>query len=841
MILSLIENHLSSLAEAKSKGISPYKYEDIELSNRPAISAITREMDLSAQAWNKALSSPVLVDFVNRTTLPKAVVESLLNTRYSPADIQKVIDLPYIESVHAKIMSSELNKSSYYYYSSRERLNASDWLVDVLGYISAFGLGEGGLTALLQTVYSMKVNGYTEDHYPLMPLEDRVQMIRMWHTDFVNIDDVPAHERYPYMKSCLPFMGLFEEINEALGTEVTRKIFPSLHRLLSRSDNADKLISEIRLVLDNMSPDIVSEWFVQLFGEKDGLVLDSEIHKLAANYTERYSTNVYEVIYGQNSLAYDVLREAGEYDPHQIVLLKKCIEAGKKGFLRLILHEDARETFLQLGRYNLLFQDAFSQIVNLNTLNKKNLETLSEMHNKSENLMLLNPQIALTFDEFHFLYGKKKLDIDFYYSLMDDFSVGERLRIARELPELSKVSEYFNSEDELLASVRALVRVKPMKQWVKEKGLKLTDAGDHHYLLMLLVPERFEKFKASIKTGGDVDFIMKETELLTIADTLDEAKLMFVEKNEACQFLFEKLNVSREFIQKYKVNIVSFYERGLCEIFMQLHKNKRSKLDDQQLQNLYLITKAELSGKLGEIKFLKDDFELEIGMPISNQVIAEWMHNRTAALRELSIMETYDYETTLRLGQYPEETCQHWNDGSYSRCLLSNFDTNKKLIVVKGRKGHTVARAIIRLTKGSDKYIPKDAPVKKNRLGFIDVEAEPEQEIVKEATKPKEELVLFLERCYTSMDGEIGREVRREIVKLAMEKSKALGAKLVLADEYAEDKLEELKDFAINSYYIFISYSKNGYQYLDSLDGQATESNEGSYNSATVMIQADKA
>lgn len=837
MILKIIENHLSNLAEAKSKGITPYLLESIEPNKRLAISQVTREVELSARAWNKALESTCLIEFVNRTTLPKNVVDLLLICRYSASDIHQVIGLPYIESVYAKLQQTDLNKTTYH-YSGNERLSISDWFVDVLGYMSTFGLGEGGMSDLFNTIKSMKNNGYTEEHYSILPtILERVRMIRMWNTDYLDIDDLSTRERYPFLLACLPFSDLIEEINEAIGTDTTKDILLSLHKSLTNSGDTDKLISNIRLILEGLSPNIVSEWFVQLFGEKDGLVLDSEIHNLATNHVNHFSTNVYEVIYGQNSLAFDVLRDAKEYDPHQVVLMKRCIGLGKKGFLRLIIGERAREIFLHMGKHKLLFQETFSKIVNLNTLNEKNLLMLNEMDHHAVKLEQLNPDISLTFEEFHFLFGKNKLDIDFYYFLSEEFSVGERLRIARELPELSKVRHIFQSDDELYAGMIELLRVKPMKQWVKEKGLKLNNAEDHHYLTILLVPERFEKFKQSVKTGVDVDFIMRETELLSLADTLHEAKLMFVEKDETCQFLLEKLNVSREFIEKYKVNIINFYEKGLCKIFKTLHES--SKIEENQKHNLNLITKAELTGKLKDLKFVKDDFKIEIGLPVSSQVITEWINNRSRELKEWNITETYDYETTLRLGQYPVWTCQNWDNGSYSQCLLSNFDTNKKLIVVKGRKGHVVARAIIRLTKGSDKFIPKDEPVKKKRLGFVDVEEETKEVVVKEKSKPKEELVLFLERCYTSMDGKIAKEVRREIVKLAIEKSKLLGAKLVLAQKYAEDDLEELKGFESEEYYIFISYSKNGFQYLDSLSGQAGEDNEGNYKRGNLLLQAD--
>lgn len=836
MITTLINNQLETLRVAALKGISPYRFEGISNANRPAIQHITTKIDLSGESWNKVLSSPKLITFVNRTSIPEKILDQLFRTRFPASEIEMVIDSPLFQEVYDSL-GEELKANNGYHYANRDKLTFSDWFLDTLAYLNSYS--DTPLQELVQTVSRMNSLGYTEDLYSKLGIADRVNIIRLWGAPYFNDEDVSLNKRYDLLKGCIPYMEFFETLYKVVGETTSKKIFPVLQRTLRSSGDAVSLQSDLTSILTAISPEILSEWLEQLYGEKGLVVFDSEIRKLAENVSARYSSNVYAVIYGEQSLAYDALKHAWrrDYDPHHVVLLKHCIESGKKGFLRLTLKEGARDRFLKLGRYNLLFTKEFQSIVNLNTLNEKNLLTLAGMSNKEENLKVFNLDTPLTFEEFQFLYGKSQMDVDFYYSLFEDFSVGERLRIARELPELNTVRNLYQNEEDLFLAIRELVKAMPMKQWVKEKRLSLAEAEDHHYLKMLLLPALFQKFLPAIKKGSDVDFILKERELLAIADTLDEAKLMFIQQNESCQFLLEKLNLSRDFIQKYKVNIVNFYERGLCDIFKHLHKG--SKLEAYQLHNLNLITKAELSGRLDEIKFVKEDFEIEIGLPVSSNVISEWMRNRSNKANGLSIEETYDYETTLRLGQYPVETCQHWNDGSYSRCLLSNFDTNKKLIVVRGRKGHVVARAIIRLTKGSDKFIPKYEPVKPKKLGFKDVEAQPEVEVVEEVKKPKEELILFLERCYTSMDGKHGTSVRRELVKLAMEKSEALGAKLVLADDYFVDDLEELRDFEVDTYYIFISYSKNGYQYLDSLSGQAKEDNEGNYNSGKVMLQKD--
>jgi len=56
---------------------------------------------------------------------------------------------------------------------------------------------------------------------------------------------------------------------------------------------------------------------------------------------------------------------------------------------------------------------------------------------------------------------------------------------------------------------------------------------------------------------------------------------------------------------------------------------------------------------------------------------------------------------------------------------------------------------------------------------------------------------------------------------------------LVLSTDYRGDKLE---DFTQTRFNIFISKTKAGTQYLDSLDGEATVATEGSYKANTFLV-----
>ncbi|KJD42645.1 hypothetical protein [Paenibacillus terrae] len=831
MITTMINNHLSVIQEASSRGISPHKLENVIPDKRPCITLVTRAVNITADSWNKALSSTSLIHFINTTSLADEIVDNLLKPRYPLGEIEKIIKLPYIESIYKKLKKN-LEKD----YTSRHNLTFADWLLDVLSYISIYGFDRVGMKDLLQTVSSMSSCRETEAQYPDLCVEDRAKIIRLWSMPYLNIKNISVFKQYNIVKESLPFIDIYEEANEMLGPLVFNQIFPAFHQSLVISTNKEALLKSIRVLLNELDSNISTHYFKEIFGDNENIVLDSEIHKLSRNITEHSSKDVYSMIYGENSLAYEVLHSTKEFEPYQVNLLKRCVESGKKGFLRLILDDRARELYHDLDVNNLLFKEEFQKIVNLNTLNNKNLLTISSMKYREGNLDLLNPDIPLTFDEFCFLHGKKKINIDFYYTLAKSFNVEARLKISRELPDLSTVKDLYQTTEELFEALVALVSIKPVKQWINEEQIKLEDAKDFHYLKMLLVPHRFRKFQSSVKRGSDVDFILNEKELLSVADNLDEAKLLFVEQNEACRFVLNKIEVTPDFIQKYKGNIVNFYEKGLCNIFQKLHNS--SSYDKKMLLNLNLITKAELSGKLSEIKFAEEDFELEIGLPVPSHVISEWVKNRTTSTKELNIQETFDYESTLRLGEYPVSTCLHWNSGSYSQCLLSNFDTNKKILLAKNRRGNIVARAIIRLTKGSNNFVLNKS-IKEKKLRFKDVEAQPEQDTLQKV-KPKEELVLFLERCYTSMNGKSALGMRKKFVKLAIEKSKALGAKLIIADGYAQEGILELQQYTKENYFIFVSYSKNGYQYLDSLSGQASESNEGKYMKAKVIFLKER-
>lgn len=172
---------------------------------------------------------------------------------------------------------------------------------------------------------------------------------------------------------------------------------------------------------------------------------------------------------------------------------------------------------------------------------------------------------------------------------------------------------------------------------------------------------------------------------------------------------------------------------------------------------------------------------------------------------KIKTAEYSDFASCMNIGVKPARTCMHYKDGEYNECLLSTFDANKKVIYVS-ENGMIIGRAIMRLTKYSDK---KKKEV--SALQFADVAKNTEND-------SDEKLVVFLERCYKNgFSGPKADMIYRNLYELAKKKADLLGAELVLANDYDETAIKN--GFFKKQSSIYVSESKNGDQYLDSLGG----------------------
>ncbi len=142
-----------------------------------------------------------------------------------------------------------------------------------------------------------------------------------------------------------------------------------------------------------------------------------------------------------------------------------------------------------------------------------------------------------------------------------------------------------------------------------------------------------------------------------------------------------------------------------------------------------------------------------------------------------------------------------------------------------------VGRAFLRLTKGrlSGSDVPGEDD---NGFTFVDLEHPASRPA---RPREREGLTLFLERPYISGVGpETARDIMRMFADLAGRKADGLDTMLVLSSDY---RSKVTSGFTWTKYAIYISKSKAGAQYLDSLGGQATVSAEGSYKTNTFLVR----
>ncbi len=145
--------------------------------------------------------------------------------------------------------------------------------------------------------------------------------------------------------------------------------------------------------------------------------------------------------------------------------------------------------------------------------------------------------------------------------------------------------------------------------------------------------------------------------------------------------------------------------------------------------------------------------------------------------------------------------------------------------------GRRVGRAFLRLTKGRMGQPGED---EKSNFTFVDVEKINAQS---ERASSSEKLTLFLERpYYAGVSSGTEAQINDLMIELASRKANVLGAVLVLSNGYCGTRSE---GFAFTEFNIYISKTKAGAQYLDSLGGQATVDTEGCYRSNTFLVRSD--
>ena len=538
-----------------------------------------------------------------------------------------------------------------------------------------------------------------------------------------------------------------------------------------------------------------------------------------------------EVSFTQNRVAYlnflygDLL-EGVDFDglsEAQKDLLVYGITHRKKHFLKMV--KEHFDDFVYLRPHLLLLDaDTYERYLNVNTLNPKNLKECSRIWRMDEERKSYLTKEEYTFDELKLLSTVECEYIPLYHHLTYP-KVDDRLRVMRELLGRGHFP-YEIREQERLAKLGEMLSIKPLSKWRTEELGHVEYLSYQQTILLLSVWEDVKHFIPEIRTGYHAEFLLQNLESLKELPDFKTAAKKMLEIDRNWKYLNDKLKIGDEFLSQNQEGLKRFLYDGGAEIFNAFLSDDT----EMECEKVKRLCVAEIAGRFSEVKYYRNDLNREIALQIPEEIQELWKKNTRSKKGEMKIWEEDRLLPIMQIGEILGSTCLSFRNGKYKECLLSCFDANKKVVFVSAG-GMLVFRAIIRLTKGAFYKVDDE----EGKLQFADIMQEETEE---EADGSKREyLTLFLERPYfKNISGKREKEVVWLAIQMLQKKAREMHAELVLSDSYKNYVLQE-KKFIRTKYYMYISTSKNGQQYLDSLGGKAGVKEEGSYEKGYFLLE----
>lgn len=480
-------------------------------------------------------------------------------------------------------------------------------------------------------------------------------------------------------------------------------------------------------------------------------------------------------------------------------LLIYAITHKKKHFLSLV--REYFNDFMYLPKYSILFDpDIYQTYMNINTLNEKNFQKCFSIMRMGEDIKPLMVSPPYLFSELEILSGLSEVYVKLFHKL-EYVKSDDRLRVFREISKKRCLPEKL--EEREIEVLGKMLSQKALSQWMQKEFSHINGLYPEDAICMLSNWEQVERFVSEMDQGVQVRFLLKNIDKLDKFAKFQEIYVRILEMEPFWKELCKEFNFTEEFITENKDNIPNFLYEGGAEImytFLMQQPDKK--------EQIRRILTAELMGRFKELKYHADDLQKEIDFPITEIVSRNWQENTGVTENGFRLWEEDRLLPVMQIGEIPEHTCMSYKSGAYNECLLSNFDSNKK-IMQASIDGKIVFRAILRLTKGC--FVRNKA--ESTDIEFADLTKQPNTEQQK---KQEEELVLFLERPYfRCMSGDKKNKLTESLFRLLQKKAKTLGARLVVSTSYTDNGIS-MENLVLSHYYIYISASKNGSQYLDS-------------------------
>ena len=550
-------------------------------------------------------------------------------------------------------------------------------------------------------------------------------------------------------------------------------------------------------------------------------ILEEKLHHIEKSEIESifYNRSTYINFIFKNKISKILLQQLSEIKENILIY---AIHHNKKSFIKLI--EDNQQEFINIPDRSLLFnKDVYSKYLNINTLTLNNLVELQIMYGYDlENIFMLKENIY-TFEEIKLLYNEHKNYIKFYNCLLD-LKIDIRMLIIKQLLKKDLLNKYL--EDNEIEKLAEKLKIKNLYNWLENDFSHINQVTAQNVVDILINYDNIKKFIPQISNQKELLYILRNIEKIQQYESVEKIKEDIEEIDKYWKAICKNMFYSDNFIKANKNHIKEFLLNNGAELALTYYENCKYFYKEPYKR----IIKSELMGEFKKLKYYADDLEREIDTKLCDYQIKEWTENNSSIKDGIiNVAEYDDFYSTMILGEQPQHTCLSYKNGRYNECLLACFDSNKKILYAKVNE-KIVARAMIRLTKGTfSNYNNKT----NDKFSFVDLENINDKQ--EEKLKTKEYLTVFLENPYISgISPEQGRKIKKMFIKLLEDKAKKMNALLVLSSAY--ENIEESKEYILTKYYMYISKSKAGSQYLDSLNGQATITDEGQYRMNRFLI-----
>lgn len=500
-------------------------------------------------------------------------------------------------------------------------------------------------------------------------------------------------------------------------------------------------------------------------------------------------------------------------------LLIYAISNNKKRFIQLI--QEYPQEFLDIGeRSALYYQDFYEKYVNINTLTLKNLITLKTMCGYSMRIGLLKEN-NYTFEEICTLYDLPGQYFKLYNYLLD-LKIDARMLIIRQLAKRNLLNN--SMSDEEIEKLAQMLKIKNLYRWIEKDFAHIKGIKQENVITILLNYSEIKRFIPQIHDYIELRYVIRNINKLQQYDNLEDIKDNIETLDKNWKELVSIMDFNNQFINDNKQHIKNFLLKNGAELALTYTTSRQYNEQD----TFKKILKAELMGQFKKLKYFTDDLHREIDFDLESEQITEWTsNNREIQNGEIQVKEYDDFYSTMILGESPQHTCLSYKNGAYNKCLMACFDSNKKIIYAK-INDEIVGRAMVRLTKGTYSSYKET----KEKLSFVDLENVQNIEVPK--VEKNEYLTIFLETPYIAgVSSKQERQIKEMFISLLETKATNMNALLVVNNEYSD---VVGPDYIVTRYHIYISKSKAGSQYLDSLNGENTITDEGQYKANTFMI-----